>query len=186
MFAKYLPEQPQPNDLLVVVLPEAGFNAGEIVPCLEVYTSEKHTSDESPSRIKLQGTNHKAWVDADNLAFPRSMHRLDEQTKTAEMFRHVVRAGDTAPAGDEILTECLAIASLLVHKNADYGDSALNPVRIFSTADPVEQIKVRIDDKLSRLQSHSNKHFDEDTVSDLIGYLVLLKMALRRAEGNGE
>jgi len=36
------------------------------------------------------------------------------------------------------------------------------------------QILVRIDDKLSRM---SNQDEDEDVVSDLLGYLVLLKIA---------
>lgn len=71
---------------------------------------------------------------------------------------------------------CDGIKSMLLEKNRKYGDSALNPVRIFSHADPVEQIKVRIDDKLSRMRS-SQSDEDEDVVMDLIGYLVLLKIA---------
>ena len=65
---------------------------------------------------------------------------------------------------------------LLMEKNSNFGDSALNPIRVFSQANPIEQIKVRIDDKLSRL-SRGKKTFEEDTVDDLIGYLVLLKIA---------
>ena len=45
----------------------------------------------------------------------------------------------------------MGIEDMLVEKNAAYGDSALNPVRVFSKADPLEQLRVRIDDKLSRL-----------------------------------
>lgn len=47
--------------------------------------------------------------------------------------------------------ECSEIAELLVAKNRAYGNSALEPIRIFARSDPVEQIRVRIDDKLSRL-----------------------------------
>jgi len=64
---------------------------------------------------------------------------------------------------------------LLVSKNKKYGNSALEPKRIFSHADPVEQIKVRIDDKLSRMSAGTNDN--EDTIQDLMGYLVLLKIA---------
>lgn len=67
------------------------------------------------------------------------------------------------------------VCSMLVAKNESYGNSALDPVRIFSKADSVEQIKVRIDDKLSRLQRGNN--LGEDTINDLIGYLFLLKIA---------
>lgn len=68
------------------------------------------------------------------------------------------------------------LAEMLIEKNKAYGDSALNPVRIFSKADPVEQIMVRIDDKLSRL-ARGSEYAGDDTVTDLLGYLVLLKIA---------
>lgn len=70
------------------------------------------------------------------------------------------------------------IESLLVEKNRKYGNSALDPVRIFSRANSIEQIKVRIDDKLSRVLS-GQKDEDEDVIVDLIGYLVLYLLALR-------
>ena len=69
------------------------------------------------------------------------------------------------------------IESLLIEKNRKYGDSALNPTRVFSSASPIEQLKVRIDDKLSRVRS-SQSDEDEDVIVDLIGYLVLYMIAL--------
>lgn len=81
----------------------------------------------------------------------------------------------------QITTVCDDIKELLLEKNRKYGDSALNPNRIFSKADAVEQILVRIDDKLNRIQKGAGLLAnDEDVVSDLIGYLVLLKIALKR------
>ena len=77
------------------------------------------------------------------------------------------------------------IETLLLEKNRKYGDSALNPCRIFSKADAVEQIKVRIDDKLKRLQNEQNDE-DEDVVKDLVGYLVLLMIAKEAKEANEE
>lgn len=71
------------------------------------------------------------------------------------------------------------VRNLLLEKNESYGDSALNPVRIFSEASTEEQIRVRIDDKLSRLARGSD-YADEDTVEDLLGYLILLKIAQNR------
>lgn len=69
------------------------------------------------------------------------------------------------------------IADMLVSKNAQYGDSALNPLRIFSRADPVEQIKVRLDDKLSRIARGNGE--TEDVELDLLGYLILKRIAQR-------
>lgn len=76
-----------------------------------------------------------------------------------------------------IAQECDALKSLLLEKNARYGNSALEPARIFSRADPVEQLKVRIDDKLSRIRTTGLSAADEDTARDLAGYLILLFVA---------
>jgi hypothetical protein len=76
---------------------------------------------------------------------------------------------------------CDEVKELLIEKNKKYGDSALNPSRIFSKANAVEQILVRIDDKLSRIKSGAGLLAnDEDVIMDLMGYLVLLKIALKR------
>jgi hypothetical protein len=77
-----------------------------------------------------------------------------------------------------ISTVCKEVSDLLIEKNRKYGNSALEPVRLFSKADPVEAIKVRIDDKLSRLRNEQDDE-DEDVVKDLMGYLVLLQVAKR-------
>jgi hypothetical protein len=86
----------------------------------------------------------------------------------------------------EIACVCDDIKNLLLGKNAKYGDSAINPSRIFSKASPVEQILVRIDDKLSRIgKGIGLVANDEDVIDDLIGYLVLLKIAQRRETWDG-
>lgn len=76
---------------------------------------------------------------------------------------------------DEVLNE---VRSMLVAKNEAYGDSALNPVRIFSKATPIEQLKVRIDDKLSRLARGDSA--GEDVIHDLIGYLIIYRIQQNR------
>lgn len=78
---------------------------------------------------------------------------------------------------DQVLYE---IRDLLIEKNSKYGDSALNPVRIFSKANSSEQIKVRIDDKLSRLARGIGDE-DEDILKDTIGYLIMLRIANNRS-----
>ena len=74
---------------------------------------------------------------------------------------------------------CDDIKELLIHKNRKYGNSALKPCRVFSKSSPVEQLLVRIDDKLNRIMQGSGLLADdEDVVNDLIGYLVLLKIGM--------
>lgn len=68
------------------------------------------------------------------------------------------------------------MATLLVEKNTAYGNSALDPVRIFSKADTLEGLNQRIDDKLSRI-SRGRDYPGDDTIRDLIGYLTLLLIA---------
>lgn len=85
-----------------------------------------------------------------------------------------------APNAEEILKVCIDLAEFLIAKNAAYGDSALNPLRCMSKADPAEQIRVRMDDKLSRLVR--GQAAGEDAIKDLVGYWVLLEVALGKKE----
>lgn len=87
---------------------------------------------------------------------------MDDTMRSAEFARSVKRI-------------CEETAQMLIEKNEAYGDSALNPIRVFSNADTKEQIRVRIDDKLSRLMRGSDA--GEDVIKDLMGYLVLLRIA---------
>ena len=78
----------------------------------------------------------------------------------------------------EITEVCEQLKELLIGKNRSYGNSALDPVRIFSKHDNSEQLLVRIDDKLSRF-ARGNDYPGDNDIDDLIGYLVLLKVAKR-------
>jgi len=71
---------------------------------------------------------------------------------------------------------CDEIKDMLIKKNQSYGDSAIDPIRIFSKANTDEQIKIRIDDKLSRISRGSEFYGDND-IDDLIGYLILFKVS---------
>lgn len=79
----------------------------------------------------------------------------------------------------EIADECDALKALLLQKNLAYGDSAVSPVRVFSKASPVEQILVRLDDKLSRL-ARGDGSGNEDAILDILGYCILLRIAHKR------
>lgn len=69
-----------------------------------------------------------------------------------------------------------SIREMLLDKNRKYGNSALEPMRVFSKAEPLEQIAVRMDDKLSRIRSAQGDDL-EDAKLDLVGYLVLEAIA---------
>jgi len=69
------------------------------------------------------------------------------------------------------------IRDLLIAKNIKYGNSALEPLGVFSQLSAKEGLLIRIDDKLKRIKNGSLEKDDEDVVNDLIGYLVLLKIS---------
>lgn len=77
----------------------------------------------------------------------------------------------------QVLSE---ITEMLIAKNQKYGNSAIEPLGIFSDLSPEEGLKVRIDDKLKRIKNGSLDNDDEDVINDLIGYLVLLKILHRK------
>lgn len=77
---------------------------------------------------------------------------------------------------EEVYTVLSEITEMLIAKNQKYGNSAIEPLGIFSDLSPEEGLKVRIDDKLKRIKNGSLKNDDEDVINDLIGYLVILKI----------
>jgi hypothetical protein len=70
-----------------------------------------------------------------------------------------------------------SIEKMLIEKNRKYGNSALEPLGVFSQLSAKEGLLIRIDDKLKRIKNGSLQKDDEDVVNDLIGYLVLLKIS---------
>ena len=74
------------------------------------------------------------------------------------------------------------VVLLLLEKNKAYGATANNPPQIFSKLSPKEGLLARIDDKLSRIKQKGLNDLTEDTVQDLIGYLILYKVQVKKEE----
>ena len=85
---------------------------------------------------------------------------------------------------DLIIKVTEEMKDLLISKNRAYGDSATNPSNVFSSGSPIDSLCARIDDKLMRIQNKGLNDKTEDTVSDLIGYLILLKVAMYKEKNN--
>ena len=102
----------------------------------------------------------------------------------SKLVRHPVKAAEAPEVvkvdarikvDDPIESMFDELKAFVMQKNSSYGNSVLDPVRVFSKADNKEQIRVRIDDKLSRLvRGNTDIESDTDIIKDLIGYLVLL------------
>ena len=78
---------------------------------------------------------------------------------------------------EKVKEVCNSITELLIEKNKSYGNSALDPIHCFYKGTATDAIRVRLDDKLSRIM-RGKEYGNEDTIKDLLGYLVLLKISL--------
>ena len=78
------------------------------------------------------------------------------------------------------------IVELLQTKNASYGDSLSNPLSIFSSEQNLKNLArmqygicCRIDDKLARIATVGLNEDTIDTLDDVIGYLLRLKLTFK-------
>ena len=78
---------------------------------------------------------------------------------------------------DKIEIKCKELKELLLYKNDKYGDSALEPLGVFSNCNASTGIKVRLDDKLKRIANAGIIQETEDTLIDIAGYIILLMIA---------
>lgn len=76
---------------------------------------------------------------------------------------------------NRLIDELSGIKKMLMEKNAAYGNSVGEPLKVFSDATVEQRLFVRIDDKISRIM-RGHEYADEDTIADLIGYLIILSM----------
>jgi hypothetical protein len=134
-----------------------GFRSG-VRERIKVLTEKKNTA--SLNRVRLKNE--------------RKERMENQKTQVVESNFEVVTEEQLTDFDKGVLRVLDDIGKMLMAKNRKYGNSATNPVRAFSKADPKEQIKVRIDDKISRLVRSTSQEEDEDVCKDLIGYLVIL------------
>ena len=96
----------------------------------------------------------------------------------------------TSPIGrnsetNELLeNELQRLRDLLIEKNDQYNDSLQHPISTFHRGDVVSGICARLDDKLGRIRQAGITEDTIDTIDDLVGYLVHLRIALRK-KGRG-
>ena len=98
-------------------------------------------------------------------------------------LRRDTTKGDCMKTTEELIKEVAReVVQLLLEKNKSYGDTANNPPQIFSKLSAKEGILARLDDKLSRIKHKGLNDLVEDTVSDIIGYLILYKVQVKKDE----
>ncbi len=79
----------------------------------------------------------------------------------------------------DIKRMCEEVETMLLNKNKDYGNSALEPLHIFNKGNATDSLCSRIDDKLARIKNVGISDKTEDTLLDLCGYLILLMISIK-------
>lgn len=79
---------------------------------------------------------------------------------------------------EKIIEICDAMKDLLLFKNSRYGDSALNPKKVFYKGDSTNSILIRLNDKIGRIENRDTELPRVNDAADLIGYLVLLLISM--------
>lgn len=86
--------------------------------------------------------------------------------------------GDLPPTQQKIHEIMGAMTDLLLYKNQKYGDSAINPKKIFYKGDSTNSILIRLDDKIGRVMSNTEEKPRVNDVCDIIGYCTLLLISM--------
>lgn len=148
-----------------------GYSAGDIVRVVEVTDFDAIWTEE----VGTVGQNGKLY-DSDSVDYPDYAVEVADINVTYK-GRPVEDLPREALTFEQKVQDILhGMADLLVEKNAAYGNSALDPVRIFSRADTTEQLYVRLDDKINRVKQ-GHEYPGDDTIRDIIGYCTLILIA---------
>lgn len=110
--------------------------------------------------------------------FGNVMERIDEYIKMYSPKEKKV-AGEAPTETQEKIAALLdSMKDLLLYKNQKYGDSAINPKKIFYKGDSTNSILIRLDDKLGRVMSNPDEKPRINDVADIIGYCTLLMISM--------
>lgn len=85
---------------------------------------------------------------------------------------------DLTDTQNKIKNLCDKISEILIYKNKMYGNSILEPKQIFYKGGYVDNILMRLDDKIGRIANTTGGNpIRVNDIVDIIGYLVLLLIA---------
>lgn len=85
---------------------------------------------------------------------------------------------DLTDTQNKIKNLCDKISEILIYKNKMYGNSILEPKQIFYKGGYVDNILMRLDDKVGRIANTTGGNpIRVNDIVDIIGYLILLLIA---------
>ena len=102
----------------------------------------------------------------------------DEEGKKWESANGVDWAEKMSDTQMKLVDVLDGMKQLLLYKNTKYGDSAINPKKIFYKGDSTNSILIRLDDKIGRVMSNPDDKPRVNDVADIIGYCTLLLVSM--------
>ena len=127
-------------------------------------------------RVPKKGTVPPAAEDEVSMATVKAMNLAYEMSQSPW--------GDLPPTQQKIHEILGAMTDLLLYKNQKYGDSAINPKKIFYKGDSTNSILIRLDDKIGRVMSNPEEKPRVNDVADIIGYCTLLLISMGVTAGD--
>ena len=124
----------------------------------------------TPVRVPKKGAVPPASVNDITMDAVTGMNLADLMSKSPW--------GDLPPTQQRIHEIMGAMKDLLLYKNQKYGDSAINPKKIFYKGDSTSSILIRLDDKIGRVMSNTAEKPRINDVCDIIGYCTLLLISM--------
>lgn len=121
------------------------------------------------------------WYSTQNeIKVPKTSSNTDtDAVKLSDEYMHAhmneVLYTDTQQKLVDVLD---GMKNLLLYKNRKYGDSAINPKKIFYKGDSTNSILIRLDDKIGRVMSNPDDKPRVNDVADIIGYCTLLLVSM--------
>lgn len=112
---------------------------------------------------------------------PASVRNVPIDEIQGDIMAHLLSDKDPwgeTPTQQKIRNIMDAMKDLLLYKNQKYGDSAINPKKIFYKGDSTNSILIRLDDKLGRVMSNTEEKPRVNDVADIIGYCTLLLISM--------
>ena len=140
----------------------------QVVPSLLPKQSER--KEEHNIRIPKKGEEQHISENAVSMDVVSAMNLADQMSKSPW--------GDLPPTQQKIHEIMGAMKDLLLYKNQKYGDSAINPKKIFYKGDSANSILIRLDDKIGRIMSNTEEKPRVNDVADIIGYCTLLLISM--------
>lgn len=134
--------------------------------------------------IANEDYQHESTSEVERVEVPNIGSNVQQAKSEAEIVlrdafaRKLPSSWGETPTQQKIKDILSGMTDFLLYKNSKYGDSAINPKKIFYKGDSTNSICIRLDDKIGRVMSNPEEKPRVNDVADIIGYSTLLLVSM--------